>query len=106
MEKINSINFSEKIKKGRVLIDFFADWCGPCQMLTPVLEELAAQYPNVMFYQVDCDVEKELCKQYKIISIPVLLFFIDGKLIKEINGFQSKTSLERFLSYYECETSS
>ena len=72
------------------LIDFYADWCGPCKMLTPVLEQFSEKLQNeVSVYKVDVDDHPELCGQFNITSIPTLLFFKNGKLIFKELGFRS-----------------
>ena len=77
MRKINNEEFNVLTKKeGIVLIDFYANWCGPCKMLTPVLEQFAEKTAGeVEIYKVDVDENPELCGQFNISSIPTLLFF-------------------------------
>lgn len=100
MKELNPIDFPNAVTKGRVLVDFFAEWCGPCQMLMPILDELEKEYPEIIFYRINSDSSSDLCKKWNIISIPVLLLFNEGKLIKTIYGYQPKTSIQRFLDNY------
>ncbi len=100
MKNLKSSNFNQTIKKGRVLVDFFGIWCGPCEMLESVLNELDNEFPDIDFYTCNVDTEVEAVKEYKVMSVPSLLFFVDGKLVKTINGFQPKETLRRFLDYY------
>lgn len=90
MEIINSSNFNEITSKGTVLVDFFANWCGPCKMLAPVLEETAQEMKNVTFVKVDVDKEPGLAGKYGIQAIPHMVIFKDGKAVDSITGFVSK----------------
>lgn len=90
MKIINKQNFDEITSKGVVLIDFFASWCGPCKMLSPVLEDVASQMPNVTFAKVDVDQEPGLAGRYGIQAIPNLIIFKDGKAVDQITGFVGK----------------
>lgn len=77
--------------EGLYLVDFYADWCGPCKMLEQVLETLE----NINIIKVDVDKEGELAKKYKIMSIPNILIIKDGEIKKQLVGFRSKEDLER-----------
>lgn len=90
MEIINSSNFNEITSKGIVLVDFFANWCGPCKMLAPVLEEAANEVKNVTFVKVDVDQEPGLAGKYGIQAIPHMVIFKDGKAVDSITGFVGK----------------
>ena len=84
-----------------VLVDFYADWCGPCKMLAPFIEQIAEEYDGkVKVCKVDVDNVESLAYKYNIRSIPTLLYFKDGKL-KEVNvGFQDKNSIINILNKY------
>ena len=97
MEHITRKNFEEKIKDGVVIVDFYADWCGPCKMLTPILEELSQEMKEVQFYKMDVDKDKKIALTYDIMSIPALLLFKDGKLIAQTQGFSPKTMIKGFI---------
>jgi thioredoxin 1 len=86
MEIITNVQFDEVVSKGVVVIDFFANWCGPCKMLAPVLEEL----PTVTFAKVDVDQDPSLAGRYGIQSIPHLILFKDGQAVDQISGFVGK----------------
>ena len=78
-----------------VLIDFWATWCGPCRMLAPVVEEVSTQYEGqVAVGKVDVDKCPELAKQFRVMSIPTLILFKDGKIVDQKLGYQPKNALE------------
>lgn len=70
-----------------VVVDFWAEWCGPCKMLAPVLEEIEKEYGDVSFGKVNVDEEGELAVNYGIQYIPTLLFFKNGEIIKKASGY-------------------
>ena len=82
----------EEIKNLKI-VDFYADWCGPCKMLSQVLEQLE----NVDIIKINVDENEELAKKYKVMSIPYLLIVKDGEIKKELLGFRSKDDLEEEL---------
>ena len=86
---------NEKLEeiKNLTIVDFYADWCGPCKMLSQVLEQLE----NVDIIKINVDENEELAKQYKVMSIPNLLIVKDGEIKKELLGFRSKDDLEEEL---------
>ena len=89
--------FEKEIKEGKVLVDFNASWCGPCQMLKPVLEQLSEDRKDIKFISIDTDQEEELARNFGIMSIPCLILFEEGKEVKKAIGFQSKSDLEEFI---------
>lgn len=95
VKHINTDNFEEEVIKaeGKVLVDFFATWCGPCTMLAPVLELVADSKPEVKIVKVDVDEEPELATRYKVMSIPTLMVFEKGEVIKKSLGVISKAEL-------------
>ncbi|MFV0396176.1 MAG: thioredoxin [Coprobacillaceae bacterium] len=93
MEIINSENFVDKTSKGVVLVDFYADWCGPCKMIAPVLEEIDQDMADVTIVKVDVDQNQGLAGQYGVQSIPNMIIFKDGKAVDQIIGFTSKTDI-------------
>ena len=89
-------NFIGELKDKLVLVDFFAQWCGPCKMLGPVLEELDAE--NIVdIIKIDVDIEKELAQKYRVMTIPTLILFKNGKVVKQAVGFQSLSKLKEFI---------
>ena len=99
MLKINSDKFEEEVLKSKtpVLVDFDADWCGPCKMLGPIIEEEAKENDKVKFVSVNIDDNEELAEQYNVFTIPCLVLFKDGKEEKRNVGFIQKDVLEEFI---------
>ena len=85
-------NFDEEIK-GRVLVDFYAEWCGPCKMMMPILEEIT----SIDVLKVNVDQYPDIASKYGVMSIPTLMIFEDGKDIKKSVGLLSKTDLNDFI---------
>ena len=95
---ITSEEFAAKIAEWVVLIDFFADWCGPCQALMPVIDELAEEYEGKAgIYKVNVDDSQELAMQFGVMSIPTLLVFKDGELVDKSMGAGSKEEIVEML---------
>ncbi len=94
MELINEKNFKEKTSKGLVVVDFFANWCGPCRMLSPILEEVQEELGDkVKIYKVNVDEEENLSRQFGIMSIPCVIFFKNGEVADKQIGLVSKDIL-------------
>lgn len=81
-----------------VLVDFYADWCGPCRALSPVLEELARETPNAKIVKVNVDDNPELAMQYRVDSIPRLIVFKNGRPVAQHSGLASKNYLKSLLT--------
>lgn len=96
--KFTDQNFETEVIKfpGAVLVDFFAVWCGPCQMLGPIVEKLAEvnKDKNVKIGKVNVDENPELANKYEIMSVPTILLFKNGKIVKTLNGVNSQESLQ------------
>lgn len=97
MKEINNNNFNDETKEGIVLVDFWANWCGPCKMLTPVLEQLSGEMKEVKFFKVNVDENGELAQQFRIASIPTVMIFKDGEVVDKMMGFRPKNQVEEFL---------
>ena len=86
--------FAQEISSGLVLVEFYADWCGPCKMIAPVLDELATELEGtVKIVKVNVDNCQSVAAEYKVMSIPTLILFKDGQAVQQTVGFQPKASL-------------
>lgn len=90
----NEKNFESLINKDLILVDFFATWCGPCKMLSPVLESLE----NIDVVKMDVDECPDLARKYGIMSVPTLMIFSNGELKNKQSGFMPKEALEEWIS--------
>lgn len=100
MLNITKSNFEKEVVASEipVVLDFWATWCGPCKMLSPVLDELAAEYSDrVRFCKVNVDDEPELSARFGIASISTLIFFENGEILKKTVGYREKDKLEEML---------
>lgn len=87
-------NFDQEVSNGLVLVDFYATWCGPCKMLGPVLEELGSARGSYKIIKVDVDKHNDLAHRFGIMSVPTLLYFKDGQVVKTSVGFVTKDVIE------------
>lgn len=91
-------NFDSEIGLGTTIVDFFADWCGPCKMMAPVFEEASKEYEGkVKFAKVNVEEERDLAIRHKILGIPALVIFQDGQEIDRIAGFVQKDAIKQKL---------
>ena len=95
---VHSSNFDEvKSASGRVLIDFYAQWCGPCRMVLPILDEIAAE-GDFLIGKINVEEESELARAHGVFSIPTLMVFEDGRVINRVTGARSKEQLLEMLN--------
>lgn len=97
MRIIGTQEFEETIRNGTTLVDFFADWCGPCKMLGPVLEEVDGMFPEINFVKINVDDNMDLAERFGIMSIPQIFLFRDGQVIGKTGGYQDVNGIRRFI---------
>lgn len=92
---ITNSNFQEEVMNATkpVLLDFWAPWCGPCQMVVPIIDEIAGERDDVVMGKVNVDEERELARQFRVMSIPTLVVLKDGKVVKQSVGAKSKSEI-------------
>ena len=90
-------DFESLVSEGIHLIDFYADWCGPCKMLSPILEEIGNERSSVKIVKVNVDEEENIAREYGIMSIPTLVLFENGSLKKSQTGFLPKEQVLEFM---------
>ncbi len=93
--QINRQKFASEVQASDkpVLIDFYADWCGPCRMVGPIVEEIAAERPDIKVCKVNVDAEGELAEQFGIMSIPALVVMKEGKIVNQSVGARPKAQI-------------
>ena len=94
--KLNSSNFEDEVLKSnkKVLVDFYADWCGPCKMMSPIVDEIADSYSDkVKVCKINVDEAPDIATNYGIMSIPTLIFFENGNVVDTVIGLTSKSEL-------------
>ncbi len=96
---ITKDNFQQEVvaSSQTVLVDFWATWCGPCQMMGPILEELATKHPEIKVGKINVDEQPELAMQFQIDAIPALMVFKEGKAVAQTVGLQPVENLEQLL---------
>ncbi len=95
---INKEKFNEMINSNQtVLIDFYAEWCGPCKMLSPIINQIAQENENILVGKVNIDEQINLAQEYQVESIPTLLVFKNGQLVNRSVGFQGKPQILEML---------
>ena len=99
MKIVNTEEFNALMNEDAVLVDFFATWCGPCKMLSPIISEIADEYSNsIKVCKVNVDENQDLAMKYNIMNVPTLLFIKNEKIIKSSIGFCSKSDLNNIIN--------
>lgn len=94
LEHLTQENFDEKTSKGTVLVDFFATWCGPCRMLSPILEQVADEVgEDVRLYKVDIDECLDIAKKFGVMSVPTMVVLKDGAEVQRLIGLRQKAQI-------------
>jgi len=95
VKQLTNEEFEKNVKNSDklVFVDFYADWCGPCRMMAPIVEEISEEVDGVDFYKVNCDDEQELASKYEVMTIPTLLILRKGEQIKEFIGVTDKEEI-------------
>ena len=100
---LNNNNFHKEIKEANlpVMVDFYADWCGPCKMMSPIIEQLAQEYEGkVKIFKLNVDEAREIAGEFGITGIPSVLIFKDGERVDQFTGALPKTQIEEYLKKY------
>lgn len=97
MEKLNSGNFNKVKECDFCVVDFSANWCGPCRMLKPIIEDIESMLGDVTFYNVDVDECEDIAKEYKIFSIPTILAFKKGVVADTMVGLGTQDEIIDFI---------
>ncbi len=95
VKQLTNEEFEKNVKSSDklVFVDFYADWCGPCRMMAPIVEEISEEVDGVDFYKVNCDDEQELASKYEVMTIPTLLILKKGEQLKEFIGVTDKEEI-------------
>ena len=93
VKQINGDELKEVIKEGKTVVDLFATWCGPCKMLSPILDEISDEITTTKFYKIDVDDNEDIAREYNVMSIPTVLVFQNGELTNTIVGLKSREFL-------------
>ena len=93
VQKLNQNNFNNAIANGTALVDFYADWCGPCRIVSPIVDEIAEERSDITVGKVNVDDENALAMKYGVMSIPTLIVFKDGQEKTRIVGARPKAAI-------------
>ncbi|NLG65969.1 MAG: thioredoxin [Actinobacteria bacterium] len=100
MDPVSQEDFAAQVLQtpGKVVVDFWAEWCGPCRMIAPILEDLEREHPEIRFVKVNVDDDPAIAQQFEVLSIPTVLTIEDGQVNRRIVGALPKTKLLEELS--------
>lgn len=99
-KKIDITNFDTEVLNSdkKVVVDFYADWCGPCKLMAPIIDDLSKELPDVKFCKLNVDDDSELANEFEVFSIPTLIVFENGKLKDRHTGYMPKDSVSQFIT--------
>lgn len=97
LKYVNEREFEREIQDGVVLVDFFATWCGPCQMLGNVLTEVDKRMPEVKILKVNVDESQNLAMKFRVFAVPTMVFYKNGKMVDKVEGFLNADQLQQHL---------
>lgn len=100
VDEITDATFEDETSEGVVLTDFWATWCGPCKMQSPVIDQLSEEMDDVKFTKMDVDQNQETARNLGIMAIPTLLLKKEGKIVDRLTGYTPKEKLEQILDQY------
>ncbi len=92
---VNSENFKKEVleNEGKVIVDFYADWCGPCKMMSPVIDKIAEEVENIKVCKLNVDDAQDIAEEYEVMSIPTIMIFSNGEIIEKFIGLTSKQEI-------------
>ena len=96
--KLNHESFDAAVKRGKALVDFYADWCGPCRMMAPILEAVSAERADIKVAKVNVDESSELAAKFGVMSIPTLIVLKDGKVVEQAVGARGKADVAAMIN--------
>ncbi len=97
LKHLDEANFHEELKKGTTLVDFYADWCGPCRMMTPVLEKVASEEKTITIGKIDIDSAQKIASEFQVTSIPTLILYKGGKETGRLVGLRDAAAIKQFI---------
>ena len=100
LQVLTESNFKNTVSEGITVVDFYADWCGPCKMLTPILEKVSEQV-EAKICKVNVDESRELAQQFGVKGIPFLVVMKDGKMVEQSVGFKDETTILEMIGRHE-----
>ncbi len=97
--KISNENFRDEVlnSEKKVLLDFYADWCGPCRMVSPIVDEIAEERKDIKVGKINVDEQPQLASQFQVMSIPMLVIIKDGEIVNQVVGYKPKEQIEALL---------
>lgn len=94
-------NFDELVQNGVTIVDFYADWCGPCKMIAPVFAKLADELGSIQFVKLNVDNHPQIAQRFQVVSIPTLLIFKNGQLVDKKMGFMPEPLLRSWVESHK-----